>query len=322
MSKGNFIKRLAFFKGNNIKRFGFFLLAAFLFLMLTKLSETYTQSYTFEVELINLKEEFVLTSDSTQTLELVLSGKGFNMLPYSLYKPKTIYLDAQKDIYSNRKSFYWDAINNRHILDKTFGNSINVRSVKPDTLILKYDVLATKIVPVRFKPNITYALGYDVLGHFLLSQDSIKLVGSETILKNISEIDTKPITLDNVKNDINVFVELDNSGFTTIDIIPKKIRINGIVKRFTEGKLSVPIQILNSPEGKEINYFPKRVEVVYYIDLENFNSVKASDFIVTADFNDLSNSTQRFLELKVVKSPELVKTTRLSQNKIEYIISE
>ena len=84
----------------------------------------------------------------------------------------------------------------------------------------------------------------------------------------------------------------------------------------------MPINILNLPLDKEINYFPKQVEVVYYVDLENFNSVKATDFSVIADFENLNNSTQRFLELKIVKSPMLVKTTRLSQNKVEYIISE
>ena len=316
------MKWVTYFKGNNIKRFGFFLFAAFLFLILTKLSETYTQEVTFNIELTNLEEEIILTSDSTNTVDVILSGKGFNMLPYSLYKSKIIYLDAQNDVYSTREKFYWDAVNNRHIINETIGNSIEIRSIKPDTLVMEFDVLATKIVPLRFKHNIIFEPGFDILGDYTLSQDSVKLVGSEAILNTISEIETKALKLDNIKTDIKQVVDLQTLDVSNITIIPNSIEVIGKVKRFTEGKLFVPINILNLPLDKEINYFPKQVEVVYYVDLENFNSVKATDFSVIADFENLNNSTQRFLELKIVKSPMLVKTTRLSQNKVEYIISE
>lgn len=322
MKNRKYIKLLGFVKGNNLKRFGFFLLAAFLFLLLTKLSETYTETVQFNIELVNLEEEIILTSDSTNTVDVVLSGKGFNLLPYVLYASNTITLDAKKNVYKTSKAFHWDAVNNRHIINKEVGNSVEVRAVKPDTLQLEYSTLASKTVPVILQKDISFASGFDVLGNIETTQDSVKLVGSETILKTISAIKTKPLILQNVSTNIKKEVVLDISNMPDVAVIPTSVEVIADVKQFTEGKILLPIEVVNAPIGKSVNYFPKQVELYYYVDLENFSTVKAKDFKVVADYKNLETNTQQFLELQLVKTSPLVKSTRFSQNRIEYIISQ
>lgn len=322
MKKNNYTKWVNKFRQKKIKRFSLFLAIAFLFLILTKLSETYTQTVSFNVELDNVKDEVVLISSNDNKVDVVLNGKGFDLLPYAFYKSKSIYLDAEKDVFSKEKSYYWDAVNNRHIINGVVGNSIDVRSVKPDTLILTYDVLKTKVVPVVLQQNVEYASGFDVLHALRTYPDSIKIVGSESDLENVTSISTNLLSLVNIKTDISETIDLDISQYSSISFFPNSIEVRGSVKRFTEGRVTVPIEVKNTPVNKVINYFPKSIEVIYYVDLENFNNITVNDFRVSANFENLNDETIRFLDLELVKTSSLLKNSRLSQDKIEFIISE
>jgi hypothetical protein len=322
MKKEFYTKLLKTFKQKKIRNFALFLGIAFLFLILTKLSETYTQTVSFDVEIKNVKDEVVLSSKANTKVDVVLNGKGFDLLPYGLFKQNIIFLDAKKDLFSKGKSYYWDAVNNKHIINSLVGHTVNVRSVKPDTLVLQYDVLKTKKVPLLIEQNIEYASGFDVLDVLKSATDSIKLIGSEAVLKNIKAVNTKVLRLVDIKSDIKETIGLDTSQFSNITFIPNTVEVYGKVKRFTEGRISVPIEMKNAPVGKTVNYFPKRIEVIYYVDLENFNNITANDFRVIVNFDNLKEETTRFLDLELVKTSTLLKNTKLSQNKIEFIISE
>ena len=70
-----------------------------------------------------------------------------------------------------------------------------------------------------------------------------------------------------------------------------------------------------------LNYFPKSVNVSFYTSLSAFNTIAANDFKVVCDYKAI-NEDSKYLEPELVKRPDNVKTTRLHQQKIEFIIVE
>ncbi|WP_132706075.1 CdaR family protein [Winogradskyella wandonensis] len=289
-------------------------------MILTKLSQTYNQEITLRVELSNLDDEVVILDDTTRA-KVVINAKGFNLLPYFFNASKSLKIDAQKDAQKTAKNFIYILRNNRYQIKKIFGNSIEISEVKPDTIFYNYDLLASKKVPVKFISEIDYALGYDVIDKVKLEFDSVKIVGSKKQIDTIQFLNTEVLELKGVNSDISEIVKLKND-VEALDIIPNQLEVKGNVRRFTEGQFSIPVELINKPAEKTINYFPKDVDLIFYVDIESFKNVKKEDFKVVCDFNRFNYQEQRSLELQITKKPALVKSARLLQNKIEFIISE
>lgn len=317
-SKKNYFK---FLKKRNVKLFSVFLAAAFFFLILTKLSQSYTQDIQLKVTLDNLEDDIVVLNDSFVTAKAVLNSKGFGLLPYLFSASKNISVDAKKETFKRGQRMLWDIGNNKYQLKKVFGNSVEIISIKPDTIAFEYDVLASKIVAVNLVKDISFVEGFDVVDKLELTQDSVKIIGSKKQLDTIQVLETEPLVLSEVNTDIDQQITLENK-FKNLKIIPKNLGVKGEVRQFTEGKFSIPVKITNQLPDKNINFFPKKVELIYYTDIKNFSSINLKDFKVVADFSELKDDEQNTLQLKITKFPKSVKNVRLLQNSIEFIISD
>ena len=307
-------------KKGNVKLFSTFLIAAFLFLLLTKLSKDYTQEIVINVALENLEDEFVIIDDSLPQVNVTVRAKGFSLLKYIFNNGKNISIDAQTETFKKNNGLYWDIKNKKYKLNNLFGESVDILDVKPDTIAFKYDILASKMVPVVLNKKITFSDGFDVVNDFKLSQDSIKIVGSQQIIDTIDVINTVDFKQDNLNQDVSKIIALRD--VKSVELIPNELSVFGKVRRFTEGKFTLPVALINAPIDKRVNIFPKQVDLVYYVDVENFTNVKPEDFRLICDFNTVKNDLQSTLEIQIIKKSHLVKRMRLLQNNVEFIISK
>ena len=69
-------------QGKRLNVFVLFLFLSFLISMLVKLSNTYTQTLQFELQPTQLESNEVMVSKDAKTINVTLSGKGFELLKY------------------------------------------------------------------------------------------------------------------------------------------------------------------------------------------------------------------------------------------------
>lgn len=206
-------------------------------------------------------------------------------------------------------------------MQEQLGQSVKIVSVKPDTLVLPFGILSTKTVPVILKSKINYASGYDTIEAVEVTPDSVKIIGAKDVIANIDFIETIPFDLSNIKTDINTSVDLEiNNESERFKLSEEKVMIKANVEKFTEGTFEIPITILNKPNTVEINYFPKHIKVSYYISLKDYKEIKASDFKIECDYNEVLKSGASFFTPKLINSSDKVKSAKMKQNKVEYII--
>jgi len=316
-SKKN-IKILDHLKKKSVKRFSLFFVIAFVFLIFSKLSNDYKQTIKLKVNLTSIENEILLTNDSANHIIAYVEAKGFSLLPLVFNNSKNIVLNAKKDVTLKSNHFMFDVQKHKYLLEDQLGSSYKLLSVMPDTLLITYSKSASKRVPVVLKQSINYVVGYDLKDDFNFNIDSVKIVGSSSKINKINSISTEDLILKNVQRDIKKRVNLDISDFENIEVFPKTIIVTGEVARFTEGIVEVPISITNKPKSITINYFPKTVSVSYYVDLENYNAIKVSDFNVECDYADIYKQ-QTYLVPKVVKKPDFVKHINIKQKRIDFI---
>lgn len=310
---------LSLIESRKINVFLLFLLMSFSILMFTKLSKNYTNTLAFKIEKINVPEEKVILNNSDSIVNVTLKTHGFKWFKYYLGRP-TLTVDFSKDVAENNAVFICDNSNLEFIANRALTNQVELIKVSPKRLEFNFDVNLVKKVPVVLKSNIIFTQGFNISESYKLQPDSIKVIGPHSIAKKIEYVETEAVNLEDVKTNINRKVslkKLDNE----LKLSTQSITLTAVVEKFTEGTLKIPVTISNVPEGISLKYFPKEVNISFYTSLARFNQVKAKDFRVVCDYSKVTEN-QSFFIPELVKRSTLVKTAKLNQQRIEFIILE
>jgi hypothetical protein len=306
-------------KNKKINVFFLFLLLAFIILIFTKLSKEYTNTIAFNIEKINVPQEDVIFDDSV-ALNITLETHGFKWLGYYFSKPK-VKIDFKRDVYKNDSVFIWNK-SKAYLENTQFDKQVELLNISPEVLTFRYGVNMVKEVPVKLNSDIKYSPGFDVSKPYVIKPDSVEVVGPEALVSQVNFIETENIELTNVRKNISETVKLKlpkkNKDLTFSN---DKVLLKATVEKFTEGTVKVPVTIINVPNNINLKYFPKEVNVSYYVSLSNFNSISAKDFSVVCDYSNVVNN-QSFLIPELDKYPKTAKNVKIKQQHIEFIIIE
>lgn len=312
---------LKFVKSKKINVFTLFLLLSFTILILNKLSRTITNTIPFSVQPINLPETYVILNDSSPKLHITLKTYGFKFLKYYLKTPK-LRLDYDNHDDINDSTLVWDKSSSFSAINAQFDKDVELISIAPDTIKFYYDVNDSKDVPVVLQNKITFSPGFDVLKGYIVTPDTVHIVGPEKQVSKIKHIKTEPLELQNVHLNIDTALNLElPEGSEEIRFSHKKVKLKAKVEKFTEGAFNIPVSVINVPKNITLKYYPKSVTVLYYTNLSNFKSVQAKDFKVECDYQKQIEN-QSYLVPEIVKMPEHIKSAKIKQQNIEFIISE
>ncbi|MGC6430464.1 MAG: CdaR family protein [Jejuia sp.] len=312
-------KLIASIKNKRLNVFLLFVLSAFVILIFSKLSKEYTNTVVFNIDKINVPEDKVVLNDSSNKLKITLKTHGFKWLTYYFNQPK-LKIDFSNEVYTIRDNFiYTKSISYINEMEQ-FQNETKILNISPDTLRFKYDTNLVRKIPVAINTDITFAPGFDVLNNYEVTPDSITVIGPHEVVQNIEILKTEQVILNDIKSDIDTEVKLILPKNTKdLKFSAMKVNLTADVEKFTEGTLTVPVQIINTKEDISIKYFPKMLKVSFYTSLKEFASVKANDFKIVCDFEKV-DTQQSFLIPELVQQPKSVKRVKLNQQHIEFII--
>ena len=306
-------------KNKKINVFFLFLLSAFIILIFSKLSKQYTNTLTFEIEKLNVPQENIILNDSVK-LNITLKTHGFKWLKYYFSKPK-IRIDFSEDVYKKEGIFVWNK-SKAYLNNTQFDKQVELLNISPDTLSFRYGINLVKKVPVKVNASLKFSPGYDMASSLTSKPDSIVVVGPNILVSKIDFFETEKTTFNNIRTDLSESVKIklpENKSdlkFSTNEVV-----LNAKVEKFTEGTLNMPVTIINKPKNTTLKYFPKTVNISYYVSLSDYNSITNKDFKVVCDYNKVSEN-QSFLIPEFSKTPEKVKNTKINQQRIEFIITK
>ncbi|PWK19516.1 YbbR-like domain-containing protein [Xanthomarina spongicola] len=313
-------KILASIQNKKINIFLLFLVLSFVVLLVLKLSTTYTNTITFKINKINVPESYLVLNDSSHTLKITLRTSGFNLLKYYFKKPN-VDIGFNENIEKSKDYYIWNKHQGFSDLNLQFDKDIEIVSIIPDTLKFRFDVNAVKKVPIKLNSKLSFSVGFDLLDSIKIVPDSIKIIGPEVLVSEISFVETDTFRLKDIKSDIDSPVLLNLPKDNNLIFSENSVEIKADVDKFTEGHLKIPVTVINVPDSLKIKYFPKKLYVTYYTSLSNYNSISANDFIITCNFNEVEKESE-YLKPQIVQQPKDARNVKLSQEQIEFIIIE
>ena len=307
------------FKRSNINSFLFFLFLAIFIWIFVQFSKQYNEVIDIPVQYVNVPPDIVLTPENPKTVKLRMEKNGFRLAWKSLFPP-TLKIDVSEAVPANGELLYVIDENRQDIASQLNIDFEDSRFVK-DAIAIEYQQMKQKLVPIISMMEVEFAPGYSAAEGLLFDADSVRVSGPDALLDTLTELHTKPLKLKNVKDDLSGEVQIDTTGYKNLVLYTPTVGYSVDVEKFTEGKVTVPIELINVPRGLNVVIFPKETTLFYQVNLKNYNKVSASDFRVVADFSQVEG-TQDFLIPKVVQKPEFTSNVRINEKKIQFIIKK
>ncbi|TVZ53273.1 hypothetical protein [Dokdonia sp. Hel_I_53] len=300
------------------REFIFFLLLTTLVAGLIKLSKTYTTNYELALDIVDLPLEKSIRYISPEVINVNASHTGFAMLRNSVSGSEIkVSFSSMKKTGDGAYTY----VVNDHVEDlrNALHGNIDVTSTKPTEIIVVVDSMASKRVEITADVDVNYAPGYGATEKLLISPDSVTIVGPSALLKTINEVQTQKYSVEDVSSSIHEELILEKPDSTEIlKYSISKVVIDQDVNRFTEGTVTVPIQVINNVGGK-LKILPKTVQIIYTVQLDDFDEVSSSDFLVSCVY-DKKSTTDNYLPLTISRMPKNISSVRLVDKQVQFIL--
>lgn len=293
-------------------------IAAFLWLLI-KLSQEYEINVNVPVEYSNFPEDQILINKPDSVIQIRITDKGFDLIRTSIFgAPQSLEMDISKmrtsKVNSQIKQSYTLVRTKTEALNSIFSSSKNLRLLGPDSLVLKFEKLATKEVIVIPKTEYHLLPQFQLKGNPQLQPQLITLYGSQNNLKHIDTIYTElksyPKLNSSFTDQLKLIIPSNvKSNFKTCELIAK-------VEKFTEAQMTIaiPKDFINK---ENIRLFPKQIKIKYAVSFEKFNEIKPEDFKVKATI-DPQNIGK--LNICLESYPEDIRVIDFSPKVAEFII--
>jgi len=306
------------YKASKIRSFLFFLLLAIIFWSLSKFSNKLTADITAKVNYIGLPKHISVPSSGINQVSFAVSATGFQVLAYKM-KPLTIEVDISKKYQKNVEEITFSKSELHSFISSGLNDDVTLHNVWLEKLHIPLDIVANKWIPIKLETAFSFKEGHRVVGAIKMSSDSVKISGPSRLTSKIDTLYTEPLYKKNVSEDILEQVALIPFIDSEILIDLKEITVSAEVSEFTQKRVQVPVQIEGLSDSITIKLLPEKIAIDFEVPLKHFNTIKASDFKVSCNFNK-QNFTSSVVTPMLVKHPVGLYNITLSHNRIEYLI--
>ena len=304
-----------------INIFLLFLMLAFVFWMLIKLSRTYTSSVEINLSYTDLPKNKMFQTEPNSKVNVTLDAVGFTLLKYKFSK-KNIEVSLKNIKRKSNTKYYLLSANVLKSVDKSFAKS-EVTDIDPDTLYFELGRSISKKVKVEADVSIQYKSGYHLSGALEVVPAYITISGPKSQVDSIIYVTTKDLKITNVFDTINSEVAiLMNDKLSKLTYSATKVNVQAKVEKFTERTIEIPVKVKNVPNLYTISTFPNMVKVVFQIGLSDFNKINENDFEVICDYNLVESDGIDYLIPTIKSKPSLVGSVKIVPNKIEFLLEK
>lgn len=314
MSRG-FFKN---YKSSKLKWFLFFLFLATIFWVLTKFSREFTSTMQAKINYENIPETTALSENSIKKITFDLTANGFEILFYKFKKP-TIDIQVGNYFSKGQRSFIISKNELMRLVSSNFNRNLAVKNLSEEELKVYLDPIVLKKVRVIAKTKISFENGFKPVDSIKVIPNSITISGPSVILKDINSIATELISLDKIEKSISETAKIASPNAEIASIKPNKVEVKWKVAEFSQGKFTLPVEIINQPPDLEMKLVPNNVTVSFDVSVNEFAKISKDNFRVVCDYSK-RNDEENFMVPYLEKKPQNVINVVFEPKKIDFFV--
>ncbi len=254
-----------------------------------------------------------LQSKVPEYLEIQVKDKGSEHIRYSLTDFDTLQLRSISEKNGNKYV---------GILRKDLGEAIALQLSHTATVVqmsqneVKIPVIEriAKKLPLLFVGNPRSADGYTI-ERITLKPDSILVYGAPAVINKLKHVKTADFgrTLISENSQMALPIDLGTTLYSDLKEVQVKFELIDLV----EQSYTLPITVINKPEGYRITTLPSTVNILVTIPRSKYKEMLEEHFEVIADY--ASSNTDGEMSLKISKQPSYVVHARISPELVQSI---
>lgn len=285
---------------------------------LFKLSDNYTTFFHYKVSIHTALPDRVYSAVSEDAAVVKGTASGFYIFKHQHFTKRNkniINIAVEPGLMmhvqgkGNEDYFY---VLSEDISDQIRGalkSEIDIQQVVADTLFFNFPHTSNKKVPISASTSFSYKSQYMAFGKIQLKPDSVILYGEEKVLASIDSVETKEIKGRDLKEPLQGVVNLKKIKgvvFSSADVYYYQ---NG--GRYFENTIVAPIYSENVPQDMQLILSPNIATVIYREDYNKKTQYSPSDFVLTADYNQINSSSSGKARVLLNKVPDGVYNVRI-----------
>jgi len=299
----------------------FVMLSACLWL-LSSLGKQQTITFSIPIKYRDMPEGFVVNSRMPRTVDVEVRDMRQNLIMMR-------YFSDRCDTMEVSLKEWFDSVSCRSMVDNAslhnvisrklrLGSSAKVEQFYPHELVIGYARLHKKVVPLKLSSDISLRRQYIYRSPISVTPQVVTLYGSEDALKEINEVTTKTVSIQDLSKDWSgdVLVSVDSR----VKVQPKMAHVEVEVEPFTEQRVELPIVTVNVPDGMVMRTFPAKAYVVFNVGLSHYNDADSSSFVVMADYEQAQSAQDERVRLKVKSSVSFARQVHVMPQEVEFMI--
>lgn len=301
-------------------------ISAFIWLLI-KLSRTYDESVTLNIQFINQPADAVVSHRADTILYARVKAEGFHLLlwRWNIYKTN-LKLDLAKlpkpsslnDTAAVIQMSALQAVKTLAVESRLPGA---ISRVYPEEMRFEVARRHTKKVAVIPQLDLSFAPRYKLYSHATCIPDSILISGSVHDLENITGIPTSLVKHRRLNKDAESDASLVNNWESRGIVIPSRnIIVKLDVEDYTESDIVLPLLVELDDPSIKIKTFPEQIRLVYQIAVKDYKKLDPSMFILTVKFDPNTDKAIDKLQVEVVKCPDFIVVTRVIPESVDFVI--
>ncbi len=288
---------------------------------LNSLSNNYNAVLSYSVKYVNPPDNLFLANNPPSKIDLRVEAHGFTLLRHKLafsFSPILLDLSAfAQNIESENKIVSVTSESLIRRIGTQVSNEISIIEVSPSTILLRFDTLETRLVPVNPRVTLNFKPQFNLNGILIIKPDSVEISGPAGVLDTITALPTVPLTFNDLETSIEQLVRVQHPVRT--ELSPDRVLLSVPVEKFTEKKVTLPVQVNNLPQDVQIKLFPAQVSVSFMVGLSSYESISSADFTATVDYNQVSPDRET-LDVQIEASPLFIQLVKVSPSSVEFVI--
>jgi hypothetical protein len=290
-------------------------LSASLLWVSVNLGNTFQTQTTIPLIINGLPSGMAMQAPVPRSIQLKLRGDGWQLAAMTLGAPMQCTIDLTSLQAGQSSITIFDVVERLGI-----PGGVQPLDMNPDSIIVAFDSLAERRVPVKLDYAVTFRDRYGPVGPATATPESVTLRGARSVLAAMKQWKTAPVVFENLKAPLDMPVRLAESDRYQVEVSPQEVRLRMDVQWFAEKILSgIPVEVQSVPPHREVILVPPRLELVVRGGVDMLSHVNPPDIRASVDYGRILSDTSGSLTPEIDAPPGLqIISTR--PERFQYIV--
>ncbi len=267
------------------------------------------------VKVVDIPTDYSISSVSASNVSISLKGQGWQLAQHTMGRDPKFFIPSPKVVGENE-------ISARNVLglNSWLSTSLQLAEISPEKIKVKVEKTISKKVAIIPVVALSFKSGYGLVSPVKIEPDSVEIKGPESIVDDITIINTKTKALSNIENSESLNLDLDKRKFVSISADECKVSfdVQKIVDKTFDDLI---LETRNMPSRYELMLSPQKVSVVLRGGISQLSKMNNDDLKAFVKFEQAINDTVGSIE-PIIEIPEFTSIVDVNPNRLEYIIKK